>query len=191
LLWEKTAWKAALTLLLLATPALAQKGFPPTVVIVGGQPMMSDRELPDNLAASADHRVLLGLLASSGLLEQLRGRGPFTVFAPTDAAFADLPPGELERLRLPENKAALRALLALHIVPGNFSSKRLFLLLRGVKGMAELDTLNGAELGLGTNGPINIVLRDPKGDVANIVLYDAKQANGVLFVIDRVLQPAP
>jgi len=182
-------WAVALLLLALATPVAAQRGFPPTTVIVGGQPMVSDRELPENLAASADHRVLLGLLASSGLLEQLRGRGPFTLFAPTDAAFAALPPGELERLRLPENKAGLRALLGLHIVPGNFSSKRMLLLLRGVKS-AELDTLSGAELTLGTNGPSNLVLRDPMGDLADIVVYDAKQANGVLFVIDRVLQPA-
>ncbi len=178
-----------LLLLTLAAPASAQRGFPPTTVIVGGQPMMSDRELPDNLAGSGDHRVLLSLLAWSGLLDQLRGRGPFTLFAPTDAAFAALPPGELERLQLPENGAELRALLGLHIAPGNFSSKRLYLLLRAPKGAAELETLNGAQLTLGTNGPRNITLRDPRGDIADIVLYDAKQANGVLFVIDRVLQP--
>ncbi len=183
-------WGVALLSLTLAVPALAQRGFPPTTVIVGGQPMVSDRELPENLAASADHRVLFGLLGSSGLLEQLRGRGPFTLFAPTDAAFAALPPGELEQLQLPEHRPALRALLALHIVPGNFSSKRLLLLLRGVKGGVELETLGGAQLALGTNGPSNITVRDPKGDIADIVLYDAKQANGVLFVIDRVLQPA-
>ncbi len=178
-----------LFLLALAPPASAQKGFPTTTVIVGGQPMASDRELPENLAASADHRVLLGLLRSSGLLEQLHGRGPFTLFAPTDAAFAALPLGELDRLRAPDNKAALRDVLALHIVPGNFSSKRMLLLLRGVKSV-ELETLGGAELTLGTNGPRNLTLRDPSGDMAGIVLYDVKQANGVLFVIDRVLQPA-
>ena len=183
---------ALLALAALAMPqvALAQKGFPPTTVTVGGQPMASDKELPDNLVLSADHRVFTGLLKSSGLLDRMRGREMFTVFAPTDAAFAALPPGELARLQRPENAAALKSLLALHIAIGNFSTKRLQLLLRTSKGPAELETLDGAKLVVAYNGPSNLVLRDPKGGTADITLSDVKQANGVVFVIDRVLQPA-
>jgi uncharacterized surface protein with fasciclin (FAS1) repeats len=187
-------WLAVLPLLLampsFAPSALAQKGFPATTVIVGGHPMASDRDLLDNLALSADHHVLLDLLDTAGMLERLRGRGPFTLFAPTDAAFAALPRGELDRLRQPESRTALRELLALHIVPSNYSSKRLTLALRSNKGGGELETLDGVKLVLSTNGPSNMTLRDPKGGIADIVLYDAKQANGVLFVIDRVLHPA-
>ena len=95
----------------LSAPALAQKGVPPTSVTVGGKPMMSDEDIVANLARSADHTVLLGLLESAGMVEALRSHGPFTVFAPTNAAFAALPAGMLDSLRRPENRAALVALL--------------------------------------------------------------------------------
>ena len=151
--------------------------------------MVSDRDIMDNLEQSSDHTVLTGLLRAAGMIDALRSHGPFTLFAPTDAAFAALPAGMLDSLRRPENQSALVALLSTQVVPGVYSSARLRFLLRSNKGEVELDTVNDGKLMLTTNGPTNLVLRDPKGDTADIILYDAKQSNGVIFVTDRVLQP--
>ena len=179
----------AVLLATLATPALAQKGVAATAVIVGGHPMMSDRDIMENLSQSADHTVLVSLLKQAGLAEGLAGHGPFTLFAPTNAAFAALPPGLLDSLSEPEHKASLVALLSMQIVPGNYSSARLHLLLRTGKGQTALDTASEGSLIVVANGPLNLMVRDPKGDTANVILYDAKQANGVVFVTDRVMQP--
>ena len=182
---------AALTVMncLAWTPALAQKGVPPTSVIVGGRAMVSDHDITDNLAQSPDHTVFLALLRAAGMVDALQGHGPFTVFAPTNAAFAALPAGMLDMMRRPENKSALVALLSEQILPGNFSSARLHYMLRSSKGQVDLDTVSDSRLTVTTNGPSNLVLRDPKGNVADIVVYDAKQSNGVVFVTDRVMQP--
>ena len=180
---------AAAALTASAPCATAQKGVPPTTVIVGGHPMASDRDILENLSQSADHTVLVGLLRSAGMAEALTGHGPFTLFAPTNGAFAALPPGLLESLREPQNKAALIALLTMQIVPGNYSAARLRLLLRSGKGQTELDTANDGHLTVLANGPLNLMLKDPRGETANVILYDAKQANGVIFVTDRVMQP--
>ena len=182
---------AAVALIAAAPEATAQKGVPPTTVIVGGYPMASDRDILENLSQSADHTMLVSLLRSAGLAEALAGHGPFTLFAPTNAAFAALPPGLLESLREPQNKAALVALLTMQIVPGNYSAARLRLLLRSGKGETQLDTANESHLTVLANGPLNLMLKDPHGDTANVILYDAKQANGVIFVTDRVMQPEP
>lgn len=175
--------------LAVGAPAQAQKGVPPTSVTVGGQPMVSDHDIVDNLSRSADHTTFLGLLQLAGMADPLRGHGPFTVFAPNNAAFAALPPGMLDSLRKPENRSNLAALLSLQIVQGNYSSSRLRYLLRTGKGQAELDTVGEGKLTIVTNGPMNLAIRDPRGVTASIILYDAKQANGVLFVTDRVLLP--
>ena len=110
------------------------------------------------------------------------------MFAPTDAAFAALPPGLLDSLRKPENKTALVALLSMQIVLGNYSSARLHLLMRTGKGQTALDRVKEGSLTVVANGPLNLMVRYPKGDTANVILYDAKQANGVVFVTDRVMQ---
>ncbi len=173
----------------LPSAALAQKGVAPSSVTVGGHSMASDRDLAENLAQSADHTTFVALLRAAGMTETLQGHGPFTVFAPANAAFAALAPGVLDALRRPENKERLVALLSMQVVPGNYSSTRLHFLLRGGKGRTELDTISEGKLEVTTNGPSNLVVKDPKGDAAAITLYDAKQANGVLFVTDRVLLP--
>jgi uncharacterized surface protein with fasciclin (FAS1) repeats len=185
-------WGAAILLGLAAlhtVPATAQKGVPPTTVIVGGQPMVSDRDIVENLSRSADHTTLVGLLQLAGMTDALRNHGPFTLFAPTNAAFASLPKGTLDTLRKPENKNNLVALLSMQILEGNYSSARLRYLLRYGKGTSQLDTVSEGKLTLTTNGPPNLVLKDPKGGTAAIILYDAKQSNGVIFVTDRVLLP--
>jgi uncharacterized surface protein with fasciclin (FAS1) repeats len=179
----------ALVLCFAAGPVLAQKGVAPTTVTVGGAPMVSDRDVMENLGRSADHEVFVGLLRASGLGDALRQRNVFTIFAPTDAAFAALPAGYLDNLKKVENKAALIRLLQAHIIPGDYSSARLRFMMRSGKGQAELDDMAQGKLVVTTNGPSNIVLRDAKGTMTDIILYDARQANGVLFVIDRVLQP--
>ena len=171
------------------SPAWAQRGVPPTSVMIGGQPMASDHDLMDNLSQSSQHTVLLSLLQAAGMFDALRAHGPFTLFAPTNAAFAELPPGELETMRRPENKDRLIGLLSMQILPGDFSSARLHYLLRAGKGSAELSTVSDGKVTVLANGPPNLVIRDPGGGIASITLYDAKAANGVMFVTDRVLQP--
>ncbi len=185
-------WGVALGLgmaVLQAPSARAQKGVPATTVMVGGQPMVSDHDIIDNLSHSADHTVLMDLLRLAGMTEALRSHGPFTLFAPTNAAFATMPAGLVDSLHLPENKTKLVALLSLEILEGNYSAARMRLLLRTGKGQAELDTVGEGKVTLITNGPLNLAIRGPKGDVADIMLYDVKQANGVVFVTDRVLLP--
>ena len=171
------------------SPALAQKGVPPTTVLVDGHAMASDHDIVDNLSQAPDHTVFLGLLRSAGMLDGLQAHGPFTVFAPTNEAFAALPAGALDALRRPENKANLVALLSQHILPGTFSTARLRYLLRAGKGQVDLDTVGEGKLTVTLNGPSNLVVKDQKGTLADIVIYDVKQANGVVFVTDRVLQP--
>ena len=183
--------RAALAAFLGGLPSVAsaQRGVAPSSVTVGGHPMESDRDLAENLAQSADHTVFVALLRAAGMTETLQGHGPFTVFAPVNAAFAALAPGVLDALRRPENKERLVALLSMQVVAGNYSSARLHFLLRGGKGQTELETISEGKLQVTTNGPSNLVVKDAKGEGAAITLYDAKQANGVLFVTDRVLLP--
>ncbi len=151
--------------------------------------MASDRDIIDNLSQSPECTVFLGLLRLAGMTEALQGHGPFTVFVPTNAAFAALPTGMVDNLRRPENKAALIALLSEQILPGNFSLARLRYILRTGKGQVDIDTVNDSKISVSINGPANLTVRGSKGDTADIVVYDVKQSNGVVFVTDRVLQP--
>ena len=174
---------------LAVSPAFGQKGVPPTTVLVDGHAMASDRDIVDNLSQAPEHTVFMGLLRTAGMLDGLQSHGPFTVFAPTNAAFAALPPGTLDTLQRPEGKASLVALLSEHILPGTFSTARLRYLLRTSKGQVDIDTVGEGKLTVSLNGPSNITVKDQKGAMADIVIYDVKQANGVVFVTDRVLQP--
>ena len=151
--------------------------------------MASDHDLIDNLTGSPETSVFLGLLRAAGMVDALQGHGPFTVFVPTNAAFAVLPADMLDSLRRPENKASLIALLSEHILPGNFSLARLRYILRTSKGQADIDTVSDGKLTVTTNGPSNLIVRGPKGEPADIIVYDAKQSNGVVFITDRVLLP--
>ena len=185
----RSAVLAGLALLAGAAPAMAQRGVAPSTIIVGGAPMISDRDMMENLSRSSTNRIFIGLIQAAGLADTLRQRGPLTVFVPTDAAFAAMPPGQLDALRKPEGKPALVKLLQAHIILGDYSSTRLRFLMRGNKNQAELDDIDEGKLTVTTNGPSNLVLRDAKGTMTDIILYDVRQANGVVFVIDRVLAP--
>ncbi len=157
--------------------------------MVGGQPMMRSKDIVDNAVNSADHTTLVAAVKAAGLVSTLKGAGPFTVFAPTNAAFAMLPTGTVETLVKPENKATLTSILTYHVVSGRFDFASLRELIMKGGGTAMLKTVNGASLTLRMNGDHNITVADTKGSTADISVYDVYQSNGVILVIDRVLMP--
>jgi uncharacterized surface protein with fasciclin (FAS1) repeats len=158
--------------------------------MIGGAPMYPSRDILDNLAQSPDHKTLVAALNVSGLAATLHQGGPFTMFAPTDAAFRTMPAGLLDQLMQPANQTRLTALLNGHIVAGRFDSTQLGEQIARGNGTLELTTLAGTKLTARLNGAVNLLLRDPAGGFANISIYDVMDANGVTHVIDRVLLPA-
>jgi uncharacterized surface protein with fasciclin (FAS1) repeats len=176
---------AVLTLVLALVPAVALAGEP----MVGGQPMYVTRDIVDNALNSADHTTLVAAVKAAGLVPTLKTKGPFTVFAPTNAAFAALPSGTVDTLLQPENKPALARVLTYHVVPGRLDAAALERAITAGHGTATLKTASGGTLWAMKNGDRNIVLRDTGGSVASISTYDVHQANGVIHVIDRVLLP--
>ncbi len=158
-------------------------------VMVGGQPMLPEKTIVDNAVNSADHTTLVAAVKAAGLVDTLEGQGPFTVFAPVNRAFAALPPGTVDSLLKPENRAALTGILTYHVVPGRLDSKDLRGRVAAGGGMAELATVNGEPLTVMANGPSNLVVEDAQGGIATISTYDVYQSNGVIHVIDRVLLP--
>lgn len=172
---------------LLSTASMAAMSSDTTMV--GGAAMYPSKNIIENAINSKDHTTLVAAVKAAGLVDTLQGKGPFTVFAPTNAAFAKLPAGTVDNLLKPENKAALTGILTYHVVAGKYEMKDLENLLKKGDGKAELKTVNGQELWLISNGPHNIQLKDANGDVANISTYDVHQSNGVIAVIDTVLLP--
>lgn len=157
--------------------------------MVGGAAMYPSKNIVENAVNSKDHTTLVAAVKAAGLVDTLQSKGPFTVFAPTDAAFNKLPAGTVANLVKPENKATLTSILTYHVVAGKYEMKDLEKLIKQGGGKAELKTVNGQALWLIGNGPHNIQLKDAKGDVANISTYDVQQKNGVIDVIDTVLMP--
>ena len=165
-------------------------GHLPPNPMIGGAPMYPSRDILDNLAQSPDHRTLVAALNVSGLAGTLRTGGPYTIFAPTDAAFRTMPAGLLDQLMQPANQARLAALLNAHIVAGRLDSSQLGEQIARGNGVLELTTLAGTKLTARLNGAVNLLLRDPSGGFANISIYDVIDANGVIHVVDKVLLPA-
>ena len=161
----------------------------PASVEVGGAPMLPSRDIVDNAVNSRDHTTLVAAVQAAGLVQTLKGPGPFTVFAPTNAAFSALPPATVPTLLRPENKPALTGVLTYHVVPGRLDFAALSDRIRAGGGTAALTTVQGGTLTAMMNGPHNIVLRDAAGGTARIGTYDVIQSNGVIHVIDRVLMP--
>jgi len=157
--------------------------------MVGGQAMMMSKDIVDNAVNSPDHTTLVAAVKAAGLVDTLKGKGPYTVFAPTNEAFAALPDGTIPTLLKPENKGTLTKVLTYHVVPGRLDSAALAELIEHGHGMAQLKTVEGGTLIAMMNGPKNIVLKDEKGDVASISTYDVYQSNGVIQVIDKVVMP--
>lgn len=158
-------------------------------VTVGGQPMYPSKDIVDNAVNSADHTTLVAAVKAAGLVDTLRSKGPFTVFAPTNEAFNELPAGTVPTLLKPENKAMLTKVLTYHVVPGRLDFAALHKLIVAGNGHATLKTVAGETLTVMMNGPHNIEVADAKGDVAHITTYDVTQSNGVIQVIDKVLLP--
>ena len=160
-----------------------------TTVMVGGEDMYPTKDIVDNAVNSADLTTLVAAVKAAGLVETLKGPGPLTVLAPTNEAFENLPDGTVEMLLKPENKAALTKVLTYHVVPGRLTFDALVEQINAGNGKAQLKTVSGGTLTVWMNGPHNIVIKDEKGDVADISTYDVIQSNGVIQVIDTVLLP--
>lgn len=160
-----------------------------TYVVVGDEAMYPTKDIVDNAVNSEDHTTLVAAVKAAGLVETLKSPGPFTVFAPTNDAFENLPDGTVETLLKPENKETLTKVLTYHVVPGKLDFDALSEQIKAADGKAELTTASGDTLVAWMNGPHNIVLKDEKGNYANITTYDVIQSNGVIHVIDAVVLP--
>ncbi|BDT67521.1 hypothetical protein os1_16980 [Comamonadaceae bacterium OS-1] len=157
-------------------------------VMVGGAPMMASKDIIDNAVNSKDHTTLVAAVKAAGLVDTLKSAGPFTVFAPTNAAFAALPAGTVDTLLKPENKGTLTTILTYHVVAGKFDAAAINKMLMDGKGMTSFKTVSGGTLMAKANGS-TLVLTDEKGGSANVTIGDVYQSNGVIHVIDKVLLP--
>lgn len=169
--------------------ALALPAFAKTNVIVGGEEMYPTKTIVENAVKSADHTTLVAAVKAAGLVETLSGKGPFTVFAPVNAAFDALPDGTVDTLLKPENKGQLTGVLTYHVVAGRVTFDALKDKIKKGHGTAELKTVAGGKLLAMMNGPNNIILKDEKGGLSNITIRDVMQSNGVIHAVDQVLLP--
>lgn len=157
-------------------------------VEVGGAAMYPSKNIVQNAVNSKDHTTLVAAVKAAGLVETLQGNGPFTVFAPTNAAFDKLPAGTVETLVKPENKQLLTGILTYHVVAGKLDAKELSRLIKEGNGMAELTTVNGGKLWAMMKGN-KVVLKDEKGGMSTVTIKDVYQSNGVIHVVDHVVLP--
>jgi uncharacterized surface protein with fasciclin (FAS1) repeats len=158
--------------------------------MVGGHAMLPSQDIFDNTARSPEHAVLVAEFKAAGLADTLRSKGPYTVFAPTDAAFEALPRGAETQLLQPGHRAAAAKSASYLVVKGRYDSQTLLKLINENGGEVKLTTLEGGPLLAMLNGPTNIALVDQKGAVADISIYDIYQSNGVIQVIDKVISPS-
>ena len=182
-LLRRLALGAALTVAA-AVPALAKNP------VVGGAPMYASKTIVENAVNSKAHTTLVAAVKAAGLVDTLSGPGPFTVFAPTNAAFAKLPPGTVDTLVQPQNKAQLTSILTYHVVSGTYTSKDLMALVKKGGGKAELKTVQGEPLtvepGRGGKG---LFVTDAKGNSSRVTIANVMQSNGVIHVVNGVLMP--
>jgi len=160
----------------------------PSNPMVGGAPMYASKDIIDNAVNSKDHTTLVAAVKAAGLVDTLKGAGPFTVFAPTNAAFAALPAGTVDTLLKPENKPTLSKILTYHVVSGRLDSAALAERIRAGGGTATLTTVQGEPLKVGMQGDL-VVVTDTKGNTATVSTADVYQKNGVIHVVDHVLMP--
>lgn len=158
-------------------------------VMVGGESMYPTKNIVENAVNSKKHTTLVAAVKAAGLVETLQSKGPFTVFAPVNDAFENLPEGTVETLLKPENKATLTKVLTYHVVSGKYDYAAMDKLITAGKGTATLKTVSGGTLTIMKNGAHNIILKDELGNAATISTYDVIQSNGVIHVIDSVLMP--
>ncbi len=156
--------------------------------MVGGKEMFPTKNIVQNAMNSADHTTLVAAVKAAGLVDTLESKGPFTVFAPTNAAFDKLPAGTVDTLLKPENKPMLTKVLTYHVVPGKISSKQLAGMIKAGHGSAALKTVSGGTLTAMMQGS-DIVLKDEKGGMSKVTQADVFQSNGVIHVVDTVVMP--
>lgn len=177
-------WNAlAIAMVMTVSMAAAQKN-----PMVGGAPMLASKDIVDNAVNSADHTTLVAAVKAAGLVDTLKGKGPFTVFAPTNAAFEKLPAGTVDTLLKPENKAMLTGILTYHVVAGKMDSKAVAAAIKKGGGTATLKTVAGGTLTASMDGSA-LKLTDEKGGQSTVTIADVYQSNGVIHVVDTVLMP--
>lgn len=157
-------------------------------VEVGGAPMYPSKNIVENAVNSKDHTTLVAAVKAAGLVETLQSAGPFTVFAPTNAAFDKLPAGTVESLVKPENKKTLATILTYHVVAGKMDSKAIAAAIKAGGGTATFKTVQGGTLKAMMKGK-KLVLSDEKGGMTTVTIKDVYQSNGVIHVIDTVVMP--
>ena len=172
---------AAFALSAVTAPVFAQ-------VMVGGAPMLATKDIIDNAVNSKDHTTLVAAVKAADLVTTLKSAGPFTVFAPTNAAFAALPAGTVDTLLKPENKAMLTGILTYHVVGGKMDAATLSKAITDGKGRAMIKTVAGGTL-TATKSSTGITVTDEKGGSAKVTIADVYQSNGVIHVVDKVLLP--
>ena len=172
---------------LVAAPVAAQMSTSKTVM-VGGAAMYPTKDIIDNAVNSKDHTTLVAAVKAAGLVDTLKSKGPFTVFAPTNAAFAKLPAGTVENLLKPENKGTLTAVLTYHVVAGTMGSKAIVAAIKAGGGKATLTTVQGGKLTASMMGK-TLMLTDAKGGMSHVTIGDVYQSNGVIHVVDAVVLP--
>ena len=173
------------TAILFANASIAQSK---KTVMVGGAAMYPSKNIVENAVNSKDHTTLVAAVKAAGLVATLQSAGPFTVFAPTNNAFAMLPTGTVDNLLMAENKPALTTVLTYHVVAGRYSSADLAKLIKAGNGTAVLKTVAGKNLKIMMKGK-KIAIMDEKGGVAYVTIKDVNQSNGVIHVVDHVLLP--
>ena len=156
--------------------------------MVGGAAMYPTKDIIDNAVNSKDHTTLVAAVKAAGLVDTLKGAGPFTVFAPTNAAFAALPAGTVDTLLKPENKPTLTKVLTYHVVAGKMDAATLSKAIMAGGGKATLKTVSGGALTAVSSGG-KVTVMDESGGTANVTIGDVFQSNGVIHVVDRVLLP--
>ena len=157
-------------------------------VMVGGAPMYPTKNIIENAVNSKDHTTLVAAVKAAGLVDTLSGPGPFTVFAPTNAAFAKLPAGTVDTLLKPENKAKLTSILTYHVVAGKMNAKDIAAAIKAGNGKAMMTTVEGEKLTASMMGKV-LMLTDAKGGKSHVTIADVNQSNGVIHVVDTVLMP--
>ena len=171
----------ALALSFAAVPSMAQ-------VMVGGAPMLASKDIIDNAVNSKDHTTLVAAVKAAGLVDTLKSAGPFTVFAPTNAAFAALPAGTVDTLLKPENKGMLTGILTYHVVPGKVDAAALTKMIMDGKGSTSFKTVAGGMLTAKSAGG-KVMITDEKGGTSTVTIADVYQSNGVIHVVDKVMLP--
>jgi uncharacterized surface protein with fasciclin (FAS1) repeats len=159
-------------------------------VMVGGAPMFPSKNIVENAVNSKDHTTLVAAVKAAGLVDTLASPGPFTVFAPVNAAFAKLPAGTVDTLLKPENKGTLTTVLTYHVVPGRLTAVNLMKAVKDGNGEAKLKTVAGGEIIIKSPSAGKLTITDAKGGTSTITINDVLQSNGVIHVIDTVLLPS-